>query len=58
MAMNKNQEPKMQGKRIRERTFLPGFRGKAKTAANEPKSKLSSAMTRLRKRAKHMRTWQ
>ena len=56
--MNKNQGTGNGRKRIRERSFLPGFRIKAEAPAGEPKSKSGTAVARLRKRAKHMRTWQ
>ena len=58
MDMNKNQGTGNGRKRIRERSFLPGFRIKGETPAGEPKSKSGAAVARLRKRAKHMRTWQ
>lgn len=57
MAMNKNQETVIEKRRIRERSFLPGFRIKGETPAGEPKSKSGAAVARLRKRARHMRTW-
>ena len=56
--MNKNQGTVIEKRRIRERSFLPGFRIKGETPAGEPKSKSGAAVARLRKRAKHMRTWQ